>query len=143
MPDQFSLGSEGWVDDHHELLAVDQKVLKSGVGLFSVEGVRIEEVVPNEAFGRVECLAKGVLNDYFRYQDITCNRTSRSRRRDLDVFGRSSKIEGQPIHKTSVNFSLDTVSTKKSVVADEKKCWASFLSVACNEAVIIFKISRI
>ena len=68
MPDQFSLGSEGWVDDHHELLAVDQKVLKSGVGLFSVEGVRVKEVVPNEAFGRVECLAKGVLNDYFRYQ---------------------------------------------------------------------------
>merc|ERR1719220_1936352 len=59
-----------------------------------------------------------------------CNRTSRSRRRDLDVFGRSSKIEGQPIHKMSVNFSFDTVSTKKSVVEDEKKCWASFLSVA-------------
>ena len=56
MPDQLSLGSEGWVDNHHELLAVDQKVLKNGVGLFSVEGVRIEDVVPNEASGRVECL---------------------------------------------------------------------------------------
>ena len=71
MPDQLSLGSEGRVNDHHELLAVDQKVLKNGVGLFSVEGVRIEEVVPDETFGRVECLAKGVLNNYFRYQDIT------------------------------------------------------------------------
>ena len=57
VPDQLSLGSEGRVNDHNELLAVDQKVLKNGVGLFSVEGVRVKEVVPDEAFRRVECLA--------------------------------------------------------------------------------------
>ena len=47
-PDQLSLGSERRVNDHRQLLTVDQEILKDSVCFFSMEGVRVEEVEPDE-----------------------------------------------------------------------------------------------
>ena len=55
-PHQLGLGSKRRVNDHHQLLAVDQEVLKDSVCFFSMEGVRVEEVEPDELLRRVECL---------------------------------------------------------------------------------------
>ena len=57
-PDQLSLGSKGRVDDHHQLLAVDQEVLKDCISFVPMEGVRVEEVEPDEFVRRVECLTR-------------------------------------------------------------------------------------
>ena len=64
-PDQLSLGSKGRIDDHHQLLAVDQEVLKDCISFVPMEGVRVEEVEPDEFARRVECLTRVKMFNYF------------------------------------------------------------------------------
>ena len=47
-PDQLSLGSARRVNDHRKLLTVYQEILKDIVCFFSMEGLRVEEVEPDE-----------------------------------------------------------------------------------------------
>ena len=46
--DQLSLGSARRVNDHRKLLTVYQEILKDIVCFFSMEGLRVEEVEPDE-----------------------------------------------------------------------------------------------
>ena len=140
-PDQLRLGSERGINDHHQFLTVDQEVLEDSIRFLSMEGVGVEEVEPDKFFRRVECLTREKtcliksntsLIKKRLLSKCTCNLGSRSRSRDLVVAGRISKTEGHPTQSTSVKPSLETVSRKNSEVADEKKCCASFLSVACQ-----------